>query len=419
MNCELVMIGSELLLGQIVDTNASYLAKRLADIGLDVYYKTTVGDNLRRLVAALGLAAERADVVITSGGLGPTEDDLTREAVAQVLGVELEFHQELFDEIEAKFSSRGLTMSLNNRKQAFIPHGATVISNPFGTAPAFVVEFENSSFICLPGVPSELKQITEADVLHYLSSRFVPEGAVIMSRELKASAIGESAVDHEIGDLMRTASNPTIGILAKPGEISIRMTAKARDPKEASRMLDDMESRIRERVGDRLFGKDDDTLCGVLSQLLESRQKTLCVVETGTGGAVAQKLVATNSPCAIGFEVLPRQCNVASFLSTSGEPDDTLMTDPRSLAGRLAETARAKYGADIAVVVLEATRLGLPRSWVLVRDEKSEYLRDVGLKGCDSWSQQRLAIVALEMTRRVLLRMTPPVESTPAEGVNG
>jgi nicotinamide-nucleotide amidase len=415
MNCELVMIGSELLLGQIVDTNASYLAKRLAEIGLDVYHKTTVGDNLRRLVAALGLALERSDVVITSGGLGPTEDDLTREAVAEVVGVELEFHQDLFDEIEAKFSSRGLTMSPNNRKQAFMPRGATVISNPFGTAPAFVVELENGAFICLPGVPGELKQITEVDVVPYLSSKFVPGGAVILSRELKASAVGESTVDHEIGDLIRTSSNPTVGILAKSGEISIRMTAKARDPEEASRMLDNMESRIRERVGDRLFGKDDDTLDGVLARLLESRGKSLCVVETGTGGAVAQKLVATNSPCAIGFEVLPRKCSVEAFLSTSGEHDEKLMTDPRALAGRLAEAARAKYSADIAVVVLEATRLGLPRSWVLVRDEESEYLRDVGLKGCDSWSQQRLAIVALEMTRRVLLRMTPPRRSDPGK----
>ena len=408
MNCELVMIGSELLLGQIVDTNASYMARRLAEIGLDLYHKTTVGDNLQRLVAVLNLAVGRSDVVITSGGLGPTEDDLTREAVAEAVGVGLKFHQELLDEIEAKFSSRGLVMSPNNRKQAFLPRGATVLRNPFGTAPAFVVESDSGAVICLPGVPGELKRIMEAEVLPYLSRKFVPGGAVIVSRELKASAVGESTVDQEIGDLIRTSSNPTVGILAKAGEISIRITAKAEDQDAASCMLDDMESRVRERVGDRVFGKDDETLNGAVADLLLSKRKTLCVVETGTGGAVAQMLVATNSPYTLGFEVLPQKSSVEAFLlSTGAERDETIMTDPQALAERLAEAARAKYRADAALAVLEATRLGFARSRVLVCSRDDEYLRDVGLKGCDSWSQQRLAMVALEMTRRFLLRTAP------------
>jgi len=419
VNCELVMIGSELLLGQIVDTNASYMAIRLAEIGLDLYHKTTVGDNLQRLVAVLNLAVGRSDVVITSGGLGPTEDDLTREAVAESVGVGLEFHQELLEEIAAKFSSRGLVMSPNNRKQAFLPRGATVLRNPFGTAPAFVVESESGAVICLPGVPGELKRIMQAEVLPYLSRKFVPGGAVILSRELKASAVGESTVDQEIGDLIRTSSNPTVGILAKAGEISIRMTAKAEDQDAASCMLDDMESRVRERVGDRVFGKDDETLNGAVANLLLSKRKTLCVVETGTGGAVAQMLVATNSPYALGFEVLPQKCSVETFLSTSGKPDGTLLDDPQVLAGRLAEAARARYRADMALVVLEATRLGFSRSWVLVCSQDDEYLRDVGLKGCGSWSQQRLAMVALEMTRRFLLRTALSEETSQGATVKG
>jgi nicotinamide-nucleotide amidase len=414
------MIGSELLLGQIVDTNASYMARRLAEIGLNLYHKTTVGDNLQRLVAVLNLAVERSDVVITSGGVGPTEDDLTREAVAEAVGVQLEFHQELLDEIEAKFSSRGLVMSPNNRKQAFLPRGATVLHNPFGTAPAFVVESDSGAVICLPGVPGELKRIMEAEVLPYLSRKFVPGGAVILSRELKASAVGESTVDQEIGDLIRTSSNPTVGILAKAGEISIRMTAKAEDPDAASRMLDDMESLVRERVGDRVFGKDDETLNGAVANLLRSLRTTLCVVETGTGGAVAQMLVTADSPCALGFEVLPQKSSVEAFLlSTGGARDETIMADPQALAGRLAEAARAKYRADAALVVLEATRLGFGRSWILVCSQDDEYLRDVGLKGCDSWSQQRLAMVALEMARRFLLRAPLSEETSPGGAVKG
>jgi len=419
VNCELVMIGSELLLGQIVDTNASYLAKRLAEIGLDVYYKTTVGDNLQRLVSVLNLAVERSDVVITSGGLGPTEDDLTRAAVAAVIGVELEFHQELLDEIEARFSSRGLKMSPNNRKQAFVPRGATVLGNPFGTAPAFVVGSDSGVVICLPGVPGELKQIMEAEVLPYLSKTFVPGGAVILSRELKASAVGESTVDQEISDLIRTSSNPTVGILAKAGEISIRITAKAPDAEAASRMLDDIELRIRERVGDRLFGKGSETLEGVVAHLLDSRGKSLCVVETGTGGAVAQKLVATNSARVLGFEVLPRERSIELFLSTSAGLDEKSMTDPRALAVRLAEAAREKYGTDMALVVLEGTRLSLPRSWILVRGRDIEYLRDVGLSGSDNWSQQRLAMVALEMARRSLLGMASSQETSSQAAFDG
>ena len=409
MNCELMMIGSELLLGQIVDTNAAYLAQRLAEIGVDIYYKTTVGDNQKRLVAALRLALERSDIVITSGGLGPTEDDLTREAVADVLGSPLEFHQELLDDIRAKFQSRGLTMSPNNRKQAFLPKAASVFRNPRGTAPAFVVESEEGTIVCLPGVPQELRQIMEAEVLPYLSKSFAANGSLILSRVLKASAVGESAVDQKIGGLIRTSKNPTLGILAQAGEILIRITAKARDRSTASAMLDEMELRVREHVGDHIFGKDQETLENVVTQVLESEAKTMCVVETGTGGAVAQRLVAANSRQVLGFEILPRVSGVSAFLSANNEPCENIPGDPCHLAQCLGDAARRKYGADVAVVVLEATRCALARSWVLVQDGKTEYVRDVGLKGCDSWSQHRLANVALEMTRRTLLK-TVPVE---------
>jgi len=397
------MIGSELLLGQIVDTNAAYLAQRLAEIGVDVYYKTTVGDNRKRLVAALRLALERSDIVITSGGLGPTEDDLTREAVADVLGSPLQFHHELLDDIQAKFQSRGLTMSANNRKQAFLPEGAAVFRNPRGTAPAFAVESDAGTIVCLPGVPDELRQIAEAEVLPYLSKRFVVGRNLILSRVLKASAIGESTVDQKIAGLIRTSSNPTIGILAKAGEILIRITAKAPDQSTASAMLDEMELRVREHLGDHLFGKDEETLEGVIAHLLESQGKTMCVVETGTGGAVAQRFVATNSRQVLGFEILPHISSIRAFLSANDESCDDVPGDPSRLAQCLADVALRKYGAHVSLVVLEATRCSLARSWVLVQNGQTRYLRDIGLKGCDSWSQHRLANVALEMTRRALL----------------
>jgi nicotinamide-nucleotide amidase len=403
MNCELVMIGSELLLGQVVDTNASYLAQRLAEIGMNLYYKTTVGDNLQRMVAALNLATSRADVVITSGGLGPTEDDLTREAVAEVTGGELEFHQELFDEIEGWFASRSLTMSPNNRRQAFLPRGARTLRNPVGTAPAFVIESSTSTIIALPGVPAELKEITETSVLPYLSRKVMPEGAVILSRELKASGIGESAVDQRIGDLIRASSNPTVGILAQAGEIVIRITAKAQDRDSASHMIDETEARVRERVGAFIFGVDRETLEGVVARILEEQNETLCVIETGTGGAIAQRLIATNTAQVLGYEVLPQRRTIELFLSCSDETCDELAAEPRSLARRLAAVARDKYRADMVLVVLEGTGFGLSRSWVLLDGCRDDRLHEIAIRGRDEWSQRRLAVIALELTRKALL----------------
>jgi nicotinamide-nucleotide amidase len=240
-----------------------------------------------------------------------------------------------------------------------------------------------------------------------LSRRFVPDGSLILSRVLKASAVGESAIDQKIGALIRTSTNPTLGILAQAGEILIRITAKARDRSTASAMLDEMELRVREHVGDHLFGKDGETLEEVVTHLLESQGKTICVVETGTGGAVAQRLVATDSRSVLGFEILPHISSVRTFLSANDEHCDDVAADPSRLAQCLASAARRKYSADVSLVVLEATRCGLARSWVLVQNDKTEHLRDVGLKGCDNWSQHRLANVALEIMRRTLLKTAP------------
>ena len=403
MNCELLMIGSELLLGQVVDTNASYLAQRLADIGMNLFHKATVGDNLERIVAALSLSIGRSDAVITSGGLGPTEDDITREAVAKVLDAELEFRRELLDDIETKFARRGLKMTLNNRRQAYLPEGAAVLPNRLGTAPAFAVESGDCTVISLPGVPVELKQITDTEVLPYLLNRFIPGGAVIMSRELRLSAIAEAAVDEKVGDLMRTSRNPTVGILAQSGVIAIRITAKAKDRTAASGMIDDMESRVRERIGDFIFGRDDETLEGVVAGLLKSKDTTLCVVETGTGGALAQRLVAAGASQVLGFEVLPQERNVKMFLAVSDEAYAKLVADPPLLAKELAEAARRKHAADMVLVVLEGTQFGLSRSWILLDVSGRKELNDVGLKGCERWVQHGLASAALQMARRALL----------------
>ncbi|HEY8369095.1 MAG TPA: CinA family nicotinamide mononucleotide deamidase-related protein, partial [Thermodesulfobacteriota bacterium] len=304
VRAELMMIGSELLLGQLVDTNAAYLARALAEIGCDLYFKTTVGDNPARMESAFRIALERAGLVICSGGLGPTEDDLTREVAARVMGRELVFHQRLMDMIEARLSRRGYKVSPNNRKQAFLPAGAIPIENQRGTAPGFILEGDAGTIIAMPGVPSELQWMTETAVLPYLKRRY-GLAATIVSKTLKVSGMTESAVDQVVGDLIRESSNPTVGIYASPGIIRLRVSAKAADEASARALIAGMEERIRGRLGEAVFGADDDTLEGVVGTLLAERGLTLAVVETTGGGLVAQRLVQARVAGFAGGVVLP------------------------------------------------------------------------------------------------------------------
>ncbi|MBU2262647.1 MAG: CinA family nicotinamide mononucleotide deamidase-related protein, partial [Proteobacteria bacterium] len=226
MKAEIIAVGTELLLGQIVDTNSAHIAQQLTTVGLDLHFKSTVGDNLERIKSTLRNAMSRSDFIITTGGIGPTLDDLTREAVAEVLGRPLVFQQVLFDQISDFFARLGRTVSPNNRKQAYIPEGAITIENRVGTAPGFIAEQDGKAIITVPGVPHEMRYFMEHSVLPYLQNKSgIRE--VIVSRVLKLFGIGESLVDERLRDLIELGTNPTIGLLAHTqiGEIHIRLTA--------------------------------------------------------------------------------------------------------------------------------------------------------------------------------------------------
>jgi nicotinamide-nucleotide amidase len=225
INAEIVAIGSELLLGQIVDTNSAWMAQRLAEIGVNLFYKTIVGDNAGRMREIISRALQRSNVVITSGGIGPTEDDLTREIVAEVTGRELVLDPSLLQQIEERFRKRGFIMTKNNEKQAYIPAGAIPVENPNGTAPSFIVEDPQGVIISLPGVPFEMKWLFENRVIPYLRGKFALQ-EMIVSRVLKIAEIGESSVDDRIGHLIRTSTNPTVGVLAHPGQVDVRISVK-------------------------------------------------------------------------------------------------------------------------------------------------------------------------------------------------
>jgi nicotinamide-nucleotide amidase len=289
MQAEIVTIGTELLLGKIVDTNAAYIAQQLATIGLDLYYKTTVGDNEGRIVSVLQQALARSDVVITSGGLGPTVDDVTRQAVARAAGRELMLDERLLAQIEARFARHGFTMSKNNRRQAYIPQGATPFENPVGTAPAFTVETGQGMIISLPGVPRELKHLMETRVIPFLREKLQMGQVIIKSKTLRTCGIGESTVDSRIGDLMRS-SNPTVGLAAHPGQTDVRITAKAENEAQADRLIAEMEETLRERLGGVIYGIEAQRLEDVVAAIVAERGLSVAIVETHTQGLVAQRL---------------------------------------------------------------------------------------------------------------------------------
>ena len=284
MNAELVMIGTELLLGEIVDTNANRLSLALRDIGMDLYYKTTVGDNEQRMIEVLNLALDRSDVVITSGGIGPTVDDITRQAVAQATGRDLIYSKELERQIAARFRKFGRQMADNNKRQAYMPERASPIENTVGPAPCFLSEDVGGRgcIIVLPGVPRELEHLLEYSVKPILIERM---GGIRITRVkvLRTCAVGESNVDRVIGDLM-TSSNPTVGLAAHIGQTDVRITTKADTEEEADTAIAGTEATLRERLGVAIYGEGKETVAEVVGQLLKEKDLRLGVVDTLTEG---------------------------------------------------------------------------------------------------------------------------------------
>ncbi len=289
MQAEIVVIGTELLLGQIIDTNGAYLAQQLSSIGVDLYYKSAVGDNKGRIVETLKMATERSDLVITTGGIGPTLDDMTRESVAEVLGVPLAMHPHLLDQIKAMMGAR---YTDNNARQAYAPAGALAIENPVGTAPIFIAPTpRGGAIVSLPGVPSELRYLMEHKVMPHLKERF-HVASIIVSRTLKCMGLTESYIDETLDDLIKEGSNPTIGLLAQMqlGEIHVRLTAKATDEQAAQALIDPLAAEVRHRLGRAVFGTDEVEYEQAVAQLIQQHHLTIAVAESGLNGGVGHQL---------------------------------------------------------------------------------------------------------------------------------
>ncbi len=293
MIVELICVGTEILLGNIVNTNASYLAKKCALLGLSLYYQTVVGDNEERLAQTLEHAMKRSDILILSGGLGPTKDDLTKETVAKVLGLSLREDKHTRKRIEEYFkNSHVKIITDNNWKQALVPEGAIVVDNKNGTAPGLIMKDGKTSVILLPGPPNELVPMFEQDIFPYLN-KLQPE--IICSSMVKICGLGESYVETQIADLIAEQSNPTIAPYAKTGEVHLRVTAKASDEKEAKKLMKPMIKELKNRFGSNIYTTEEKkSLEECIVELLMEKGLTLTTAESCTGGALAARL--TNVP---------------------------------------------------------------------------------------------------------------------------
>lgn len=287
-NAEIVAIGTELLLGEITDTNSVFMARALRDIGVNVFFMSTVGDNLQRIVDAIDLALNRAEIIITCGGLGPTVDDMTRQAVATATHRELVFQQALYDVIAERFQGFGVKMTDNNRQQAYLPQDAEVIENPVGTAPSFIVKTDRGVVISLPGVPREMKYLMNSAVVPYLLERY--NLGIIIARTLKTAGIGESSLDDKIGKEILSKSNPTVGLAAHHGSVDVRITAKADTEAQAKIMLDEMQTELKKKIGNYVYGIDNATLEDVVIKFLQKHNLKISVIEAGLPNAIMSRL---------------------------------------------------------------------------------------------------------------------------------
>lgn len=299
---ELIAIGTELLLGEIQDTNTRSIARMLREINIDLFRSTIIGDNSARISALFLEALNRSDIVIATGGLGPTVDDYTREAAAGAFNVELIFQPEIWQKELARYSSRGITPSENNRRQAFIPASALVVPNPVGTAPGFILQREGKTLVCLPGVPREMETLMEETVLPFLIKNYALQG-LIKVKVLHVSGVPESRVDQMVAEY-ETWQNPTVGLLAHPGIVDVRITAKADSEAQADEMIRSLEVPIRTRFGTDIFGMDEETLEDHVRKLIANSGRKFVIVEAGEKPLVRDLL--QNSPQVLRVEFSPK-----------------------------------------------------------------------------------------------------------------
>ncbi|SCG98737.1 competence/damage-inducible protein A [Romboutsia sp. 1001713B170207_170306_H8] len=312
MKAEILTVGTEILLGDIVNTNSQYLACELANLGIDVYYQGTVGDNEDRLLDCLKESLDRSDIVITTGGLGPTKDDLTKETAAKFFNQELVLHEPSWNKIEKYFNKLCKTPSENNKKQAYFPKEAIILENNNGTAPGAILKKDNKTIIVLPGPPKEMKPMFDESVKPYLKDL---TDEVLVSKTLRFYGIGESLLEHEIMDIIKAQSNPTVAPYAKETEATLRITAKAKNEDEAISLMNPVINKIYDRVGKYIYAQGEVTLEDTVAKLLVDKNLTISVAESCTGGMVSSNLINYPGISSVFMEGCVTYSNEAKIMS--------------------------------------------------------------------------------------------------------
>ena len=407
---ELIAVGTELLLGSIANTDGQMVSRALSQLGINVYYHTVVGDNPGRVRQAVEIARSRADVIITTGGLGPTCDDLTREAVCAAFGRQLVFHEECARHIRDRFARtiRASSMTENNLRQAWLPEGCTVLPNSRGTAPGCAFEADGIHVVMLPGPPGECRAMLEEQAIPYL--RRLADG-VIRSRTLKIFGMGESAVESLLHQRMVELTNPTLAPYAKTGEVELRLTARAATAQEADRMLDPLEGEVRQVLGDLIYGVDVPSLEAAVLALLKTQGKTLSTAESCTGGLIAKRMTDLSGASAVFLGGVVSYTNQVKA-GVLGVPEALLeqygaVSDP--VARAMCQGARQVLGSDLALSVTgvagpDADDRGNPVGLVFIAltDGTNTWVRktDLGLERARV--RTMAAHHALDMARRYL-----------------
>ncbi|NLY81126.1 MAG: competence/damage-inducible protein A [Lysinibacillus sp.] len=350
MNAEIIAVGSELLLGQIANTNAKFISSQLSELGINVYYHSVIGDNGGRLKKAIEIAESRADLIIFSGGLGPTKDDLTKETVSEHLGIPLVFDEEALTTIEQFFNKQGRPLTENNRKQALILKGSEVLPNHHGLAPGMILEKDGRTYILLPGPPSEIEPMFQFEVKPRLAAR-ISKGGVILSHVLRFYGIGEAELENKIQHILDEQTNPTIAPLASDGEVTLRITAKADSEKEAWELINEKKSEILSIVGKYNYGVDDDSLASKTVEMLLHNKLTIAAAESLTAGLFQSELakIPGVSGTLVGGMVTYTEQAKMKQLGIDKDLLDKHGVVSSECASSMAKNVREIFGTDIGV----------------------------------------------------------------------
>ncbi len=408
ITAEIVAVGTELLMGQILNTNAQFIAQRLAGAGVNHFFQTVVGDNPTRLTQTLSLALSRADVVIVTGGLGPTGDDLTKETAAALFNKPLQYDEESLSTLKNRFEKMGKEMTPNNLKQAMFPRGSIILKNDNGTAPGCIIEENGKAIVLLPGPPREMQPMFEEQVLPYITQK---DGGTLYSRVIRIFGVGESAVEYRLKELIERQTNPTVAPYALTGEVTLRVTARCKDTAEGEALVAPILETIQTTIGDAVYSTNNEALHEVCGKLLMKKNMTLSVAESCTGGLIASTIVSMPGSSAFFTEGAVTYANSAkqNRLNVKEETLSKYGAVSRETALEMAEGMRVSSGSNIALSVTgiagpdggtEAKPVGLV--YIGLADQKGAEAYEFRLSGNRERIRQLACLNALDILRRRL-----------------